>query len=62
MGYENGTEGSQITYSCLLGLAPSKPITATCTSGGNWRPDPHQLMCIGKIQNQYLKLSSCNTF
>lgn len=44
-GYSSGVEGSQITYYCLPGLLPSEMIVASCTSNGQWNPDPSSLEC-----------------
>ena len=49
-GYSDRTlEGSNVSFSCLLGRVLSGPSTSTCMSDGRWTPDPRQLECKGKI-------------
>ena len=46
-GYGSGLENSQISYYCQPGLVPSKRMVASCTSNGQWNPDPALLVCTG---------------
>ena len=42
--YTNTTEGSQVFYSCNLGLVPEGRMRAVCTRNG-WSPNPAELCC-----------------
>ena len=41
----NTTEGATVTFQCEEGLFPSDPITSTCSSTGQWSPNPADVQC-----------------
>ena len=47
-GYSDpAVEGTNVTFSCHLGLVLTGPATITCTRGGQWKPDPNEMKCTG---------------
>ena len=47
-GYSDpAVEGTNVTFSCHLGLVLTGPTTITCTGGGQWKPDPNGVKCTG---------------
>ena len=46
VGYENpALQGEVITFTCLLGLELSEPISVMCMKNGEWEPDPGEVNC-----------------
>ena len=50
IGYEDpALEGEIITFTCLLGLEFSGPISSMCMRNGEWDPDPGEVNCTGVL-------------
>ena len=39
------SEGDPVMFQCDSGFSPADTITAVCTVGGVWSPDPGSLVC-----------------
>ena len=47
-GYNDpALEGANVTLSCSSDRILIGPTSLTCTSDGEWRPDPRSAQCIG---------------
>ena len=38
-------EGDTVMFQCDSGFSPADSMTAVCTVGGVWSPDPQSLVC-----------------
>ena len=46
------TEGATVTFQCEEGLFPLDSITSTCSSTGQWTPNPADVQC--NIPGRYI--------
>ena len=51
IGYRKLARGSDISFSCRLGLILIGPKSSTCMGNGEWEPDPREVQC--KIETEY---------
>ena len=44
-GGQTYSEGDPVMFQCDSGFSPADTMTAVCTVGGGWSPDPESLVC-----------------